>query len=124
MGSKVGLRSWWHRRKPNDQIEQIVQAVNAGRALMADATAFEASGALQKIAGVAEVCDDHLHFKSDTELKARAAGWHISRSEIAAVRDGDDPGEVVITFCTPGRFRAIAVTPLMHADKWRSLAID
>jgi hypothetical protein len=118
----VGLRSWWCRRKANAQIEQIVDAVNAGRALMADATAFEASGTGQKIAGVVEVCDDHLHFKSDSDLKVRAAGWHISRSEIAEVRDGDEPREVMITFRTPGRFRAIAVTPVMHADKWRSLA--
>ncbi|MFJ9760237.1 hypothetical protein [Streptomyces sp. NPDC101149] len=120
----MGLRSWWCRRKANAQIERIVDAVNAGRALMADATAFEATGARQKIAGVAEVCADHLHFKSNSDLKARAAGWHISRSEIAGVRTGDKPDELMITFHAPGCFRAIAVTPVMHADRWRSLATD
>ncbi|MFJ5534579.1 hypothetical protein [Streptomyces sp. NPDC093261] len=96
--------------------------MNSGQALMADAMAVEASGARQEIAGVAEVCDDHLHFKSNSDLKARAKGWHIDRSEIAGVRDGGEPGEVVINFRTPGRFHAIVVTPVMHADKWRALA--
>ncbi|MDF6041559.1 hypothetical protein LRD69_05155 [Streptomyces sp. JH14] len=95
--------------------------MNSGRALMADATALEASGARQDIPGVAEVCDDHVHFKSNSDLKAGASGWRISRSEIAGVRDGDGPGELVITFRTPGRFRAIEATPLIHVDKWRSL---
>lgn len=122
MGNQVGLRSWWCSRKANAQIERIVDAVNSGQTLMADATALEASGVRQEIAGVAEVCDDHLHFRSNSDLKSRAAGWRIDRSEIAGVRDGEEPGDVVITFRTPGRFHAIVVTPVMHADKWRVLA--
>ncbi|WP_328888194.1 hypothetical protein [Streptomyces sp. NBC_00316] len=117
----MGIRSWWRSRKANAQIDWIADAVNSGRALMADATALETSGARQGIAGVAEVCDDHVHFKSNSDLKAGASGWRISRSEIAGVTGGDEPGELVITFRTPGRFRAIVVTPLVHADKWRSL---
>lgn len=89
---------------------------------MADATALEASGARQEIAGVAEVCDDHFHFKTNADLKARARGWRISLSEIADVRAGHETGELVITFRTPGCFQAIVVTPSMHTDKWRSLA--
>ncbi|MEW1774120.1 hypothetical protein [Streptomyces sp. NPDC086777] len=118
----MGLRSWWGSRRANAQIERIVDAVNSGQALMADATALEASGSHQEIAGVVEVCDVHLHFKSNADLKARADGWRIDRSDIAGVQDGDEPGEVVITFRTSERFHAIVVTPVMHADKWRSLA--
>ncbi|MET7378296.1 hypothetical protein ABZT08_05600 [Streptomyces sp. NPDC005526] len=96
--------------------------MNSGQVLVADATAFEATGTGGEIAGVVEVCDGHLHFKSNSDLKTRADGWRVDRSEIAGIRDGDSPGEVIITFHAPERFHGIVATPLMHADKWRSWA--
>ncbi|NEC04489.1 hypothetical protein [Streptomyces sp. SID7909] len=117
----MGLRNWWIRRRANTQIERIVDAVRTGKALMADATALEASGVDEEIAGVVEVCDDHLHFKSNADLKTRADGWRIDKAGIEGVHDGNDPGEVVIAFRASERFHAIVVTPVMHADKWRSL---
>ncbi|WP_405935324.1 hypothetical protein OG338_00100 [Streptomyces sp. NBC_00726] len=95
--------------------------MNSGQVLIADGTAREASGAGKETVGVVEVCDSHLHFKSNEDLKARACGWYIERSEIEGARDGHEPGEVVITFRTAERFHAIVVTPVMHPDKWRSL---
>ncbi|MFF3559701.1 hypothetical protein ACFYXS_06645 [Streptomyces sp. NPDC002574] len=120
----MGLRTWWSGRKANAQIERILDAVNSGQSLMADATAVEASGARQAIAGVAEVYDDRLHFTSNADIEAGAKGWRIGLSEIAAVRDGAEPGELSITFRSPGRFHSIVVTPVMHADKWRALDAD
>ncbi|MER7487389.1 hypothetical protein ABTY20_16055 [Streptomyces sp. NPDC126497] len=118
----MGVRGWWHSRRANARIERIVDAVNSGRALVADATAYEASGTGQGVAGVLEVHDDHVHFKANSELTVPDGGRRTSRSRIAGVRDGDGPGELVITFHAPGPFRAVVVTPVMHGDKWRALA--
>ncbi|MTE20096.1 hypothetical protein F0L17_13405 [Streptomyces sp. TRM43335] len=118
----MGVRRWWRSRKASAQIERIVDAVNSGHALVADATAYEASGVRQGVAGVLEVYDDHVHFTANSELTAADGGWRTSRSQIAGVRDGDEPGELVIAFRTPGPFQTIVVTPFMHSDKWRTLA--
>lgn len=118
----MGVRDWWIRRRANAQIERIVDAVNSGRALVADATAYEAFGAGQGIAGVLEVYDDHVHFKANSELTAARGGWQTSRSQIVGVRDGDEPGELVIAIRAPGPFQVVVVTPFMHIDSWRTLA--
>ncbi|PNV34669.1 hypothetical protein C1708_22050 [Streptomyces sp. DH-12] len=117
----MAVRSWWSSRRANAQIDRFVAAVNSGRALVADATAYEAPEAPHGVAGVLEVHDDHVHFKANSELTASDGGWHTSRAQITEVRDGDEPGELVIAFRAPGPFQAVVVTPVMHADKWRTL---
>ncbi|MFD2690583.1 hypothetical protein ACFS5L_37920 [Streptomyces phyllanthi] len=119
----MGAFSWWRSRRENARIERLLVEVNAGRCLAADATAHEASGTRRGIPGVVECWDDIFQFKADSELTAPTEGWRVPKSQIAGVRDGDGPGELVITFRPPARFDAVVVTPLMHADKWRALAM-
>ncbi|MGW2208922.1 hypothetical protein [Streptomyces sp. NPDC001781] len=36
------------------------------------------------------------------------------------MQEGTAPGELVVTFDPPARFRAVVVTPVLHTDKWRA----
>ncbi|MBC2907622.1 hypothetical protein [Streptomyces cupreus] len=118
----MGIRRWWRYRRANAQIDLLADEVNSGRALVADATAYETSRDRTGIPGVVECWDDVFRFKANWELTVETEGWRISKSQIDSVHDSDKPGELVITFREPARFRAIVVTPLMHADKWREMA--
>ncbi|MBT3152803.1 hypothetical protein HTV45_18315 [Streptomyces sp. CHD11] len=118
----MGVRDWWIRRRAGARIERMVDAVNSGQVLVADATAYEAFGAGQGVAGVLEVHDDHVHFKANSEITAADGGRHTTRSRIAEVRAGDEPGELVIVFRAPAPFQAVVVTPFRHVDRWRALA--
>ena len=119
--AEVGIFAWWRDRRVSAQLDRLAEAVRSGTALIADATAYEAVGDQAAIPGVVECWDDILQFKANTELPSWTEGWRIPQSQIEDVRAGEQPGELVITFRTPTRFRAIAVTPLLHAEKWRGL---
>lgn len=118
----MGILRWWRDRRANAQIDWILDEVNSGRALVADATAHGTAEDRTEIPGVVECWGDIFQFKANWELTADAEGWRISKSRIDGVHEGDKPGELVITFRPPARFGAIVVTPLIHADKWRQLA--
>ncbi|MEU3949854.1 hypothetical protein [Streptomyces sp. NPDC029526] len=123
-GQGVGLRSWWTDRRAGARIDRMAEAVHAGRVLVADATAYETWErrlARAGTTGVLEVHGDHIHFTANAELTEPGGGWQTSRTRIADVRDGDEPGELVVAFHTPAQFRAIVAAPFRHVDKWRAL---
>ncbi|MFD9540905.1 hypothetical protein [Streptomyces sp. NPDC060022] len=106
----------------NARINRILGEINSGRALAADAIAHEMSGEQPEIPGVVECWGEVFQFIANRELATSAGGWCISTSQIERVWHGDEPGELVITFRPPARFRFIVVMPLMHEDKWRALS--
>ncbi|MEU6815226.1 hypothetical protein [Streptomyces sp. NPDC046860] len=117
----MGVRDWRRRRRAKSAIDRITDAVGAGHTLLADAVAYGRDGEPAAIPGVAECCDEHFHFRADTEPAFGPGGWSVPRARIGCVQEGAAPGELVVTFDPPARFRAVVVTPVLHLDTWRAL---
>ncbi|MFD8808547.1 hypothetical protein [Streptomyces sp. NPDC059597] len=117
----MGVLDWRRRRRANAAIDRIADAVGRGETLLADAIAYVRDGEPATIPGVAECCEEHFHFRADAEPAFGPGGWSVPRSLIGCVQEGAAPGELVVTFDPPAGFRAVVVTPVLHADKWRAL---
>ncbi|MEU4152413.1 hypothetical protein [Streptomyces sp. NPDC026659] len=120
----MGVLDWRRRRRANAAIDRIADVVGTGDTLLADAIAYGREGEPTTIPGVAQCCDEHFHFRADAEPAFGAGGWFVPRSRIGCVQEGAAPGELVVTFDPPARFRAVVVTPVLHLDKWRALDPD
>ncbi|MEU6241255.1 hypothetical protein [Streptomyces sp. NPDC047024] len=120
----MGVLDWRRRRRANAAIDRIADAAGTGDTLLADAIAYGREGEPTAVPGVAQCCDEHFHFRADAEPAFGAGGWSVPRSRIGCVQEGAAPGELVVTFDPPDRFRAVVVTPVLHLDKWRALDPD
>ncbi|MFI8340758.1 hypothetical protein ACIF8W_11840 [Streptomyces sp. NPDC085639] len=103
------------------RLDVVIAHAEAGRHFIAPATAHQMFASPPQIQGFAEYLDGVLSFKAQGALSS-AEAWKCQASQINAVRDGDSPGEIMITFHPGSPFLAIVVTPDRHEDKWRALS--
>ncbi|MFE7394924.1 hypothetical protein [Streptomyces sp. NPDC057582] len=101
-------------------IRQHLEEFEAGTRLFSAATAHTMFGLPPRISGSVECWDETFQFKPEGTFTDEEA-WRIPKTQIDGVRDGDEPGELMITFRPPSPFMAITVKPTMHEDEWRKL---
>ncbi|MFD9519697.1 hypothetical protein [Streptomyces sp. NPDC059979] len=99
----------------------MIANMEAGRHVIAEATAYQWFASPAQIQGTLEHFDEFLIFKPEWAVSS-AEGWRGAVSQIDAVRDGDSPGEIMITFHSSAPFMAIVVTPDRHEGTWRALS--
>ncbi|WP_406429235.1 hypothetical protein [Streptomyces sp. NBC_00147] len=103
-------------------MESMLADMDAGRHVLAPATAHQMFAVPAQLDGTLEHFDDLLIFKREGSV-GNADAWWGKIAQVDAVRDGDSPGEIMITFHPGSPFVAIVVRPDRHEDTWRRLAL-